>query len=406
VSGVDRIAPPSEIRPPAPLRPNLRSQWRLHPDVAFLNHGSFGATPRIVLEEQTRWRERIEAEPVELIGRQRPELIAAAKEPLGRWLGMRQEDFGFVTNATDGINAVLRSLDFRPGDELLTTDHVYNAVRHSMRNVAARSGAVYRELSIPLPLSGPDEIVQRIALALTPATRLLIVDHVTSPTAIVFPVERIVTACAARGVDVLIDGAHAPGMLPGLNVPGLGAAWYAANLHKWVCAPKGCAFLWARADRQAGLHPLVVSHFFGQGLAKEFEWQGTRDISAWLCVPAALRFMEELGWERVIAHNHAMAVWAQRMLCERWGVEPITPITGQMLGSMASLPLPLPFGPLNEHQCKPIQQQLYERYKVEAPIMTWPGRPLIRPCAQVYTAPSDFHRLADAISDLAQENCR
>jgi isopenicillin-N epimerase len=403
VSGADRIAPPlSDIQPPAPLRPNLRAQWLLHPDIAFLNHGSFGATPRIVLEEQARWRERIEAEPVEFIGRKRPELIAAAKEPLGRWLRMREADFGFVTNATDGINAVLRSLDFRPGDELLTTDHVYNAVRHAMRNAAMRSGAAYREVSIPLPVSGPDEIAERIVTALTPATRLLVVDHVTSPTAIVFPVQRITAECAARGVDVLIDGAHAPGMLPGLDVPALGAAWYAANLHKWVCAPKGCAFLWARADRQTELHPLIVSHFYGQGLAKEFEWQGTRDISAWLSVPAALRFMEELGWKRVIAHNHAMAVWAQRMLCARWEVECITPNTGEMLGSMASLRLPAALDRLREDECKAIQQRLYDQYKVEAPIMTWPGRPpLIRPCAQVYTTPADFERLAQAILDLA-----
>jgi isopenicillin-N epimerase len=314
---------------------------------------------------------------------------------------MRDQDFGFVTNATEGINAVLRSLDLGAGDELLTTDHVYNAVRQSMRNIAARSGAAYREVAIPLPVSGPDEIVQRLVDALTPATRLLVIDHVTSPTAIVFPVERIAAECTARGIDVLIDGAHAPGMLPKLKVPALGAAYYAANLHKWVCAPKGCAFLWARADRQAELHPPTISHFFGQGLAKEFEWQGTRDISAWLCVPAALKFMEELGWERVMTHNHAMAVWGQRTLCERWGVEPISPIGGEMLGSMASIPLPSPLDRLTEDECKSVQQRLYDQYKVEAPIMTWPGRPLIRPCAQVYTTPADFHRLGDAMLELS-----
>ncbi len=294
--------------PPVPLRAGLQPQWLLDDRIAFLNHGSFGAVPRCVLEEQTEWRRRIEAEPVEILARQLPELLAKARRPIGAWLGMEDSDFGFVTNATEGINAVLRSLELHEGDELLTTTHVYNAVRQAMRFVAGRAGASYRELDIPLPVNEPGEIRDAVLAALTPRTRLLVIDHITSPTALVFPIDPIVAACAERGVEVLIDGAHGPGMVP-LNVAAIGAAYYAGNLHKWACGPKGSAFLWVRRDRQKATHPLVVSHFLDEGFTREFNWQGTRDVSAWLSVPRALEFFADLGWDRVMDHNQQLAVW-------------------------------------------------------------------------------------------------
>src|SRR5258706_5541359 len=304
----------ASTQPPSPLRPGLRAQWLLDDRTTFLNHGSFGAMPRCVFDEQNRWRQRIEAEPVELLGRGAPELIAAAKQPIGQWLGMRNEDFGFVTNATEGINAVLHSLELHAGDELLTTTHVYNAVRQSMRHIANLAASSYREIDLPLSVLSPAEITRVIVNALSARTRLVVIDHVTSPTSLIFPVEQIVAACAQRGVDVLIDGAHAPGMLP-LNVAQIGAAYYAGNLHKWTCGPKGSGFLWARPDRQARVHPVAVSHLFGQGFAREFSWQGARGLSTWLAVPRALEFMAELGWERVRSPNHAKANWVQQMLC-------------------------------------------------------------------------------------------
>src|SRR5437868_3248109 len=237
------------MSPPDPLRDNLIDDWMLEPGVDFLNHGSFGAVPRVVFEAQTEWRRHIEAAPVEIIARRRLELIDAAKRVVGRWLGMRPDDFGLVTNATEGVNAVLHSLRFGPGDELLTTTHVYNAVRQAMRFTCARCGASYRELDVPLPLRSAEQIADAVVSGLSDRTRLLVIDHITSPTALVFPVEQITRACARRGVDVLIDGAHAPGTIP-LNVQRIGAAYYAGNLHKWACAPRGAAFLWARPDRQ------------------------------------------------------------------------------------------------------------------------------------------------------------
>lgn len=385
--------------PPVPLRAGLKSEWLLDEGVAFLNHGSFGACPRAVLEEQADWRRRIEAEPIEVIARRGPELLDAVKRDVGAWLGMQTEDFGLVTNATEGVNAVLRSLRLAPGDELLTTTHVYNAVRQAMRYVAGESGAGYREIDLLLPAASEQQVIETVLSGISGKTRLLVIDHVTSPTALVFPIEQIIAGCTERGVDVLVDGAHAPGMLP-LNVQSTGAAYYAGNLHKWACCPKGSAFLWARPDRQARVHPLVISHLFEQGFAKEFSWQGTRDLAAWLAVPRALEFMVDLGWERVMEHNHAMAVWANHMLCQRWGVISISPPVGRMLGSMATVPLPAPLDHLPAQEVPPLQQRLYSEFRVEVPIVHWGGRNFVRPCCQVYNSPADYQRLGDVISAI------
>ena len=386
-------------QPPAPLRPDLNSEWLLDDRITFLNHGSFGAVPRCVFEEHNRWRLRIEAEPVELLARRAQDLLRGVKRPIGAWLGMREEDFGLVTNATEGVNTVLRSLDLRPGDELLTTTHVYNAVRQGMKYVAQRAGASYREVDVPLPVSSPEQIARLVLNALSGRTRLLVIDHITSPTALIFPVEAIITGCAQRDVEVLVDGAHAPGMLP-LDVQKLGAAYYSGNLHKWACAPKGSGFLWVRPDRQANVHPLVVSHHLGEGFAREFDWQGTRDFGAWLAIPRALQFMADLGWERVIAHNHAMAAWVQQTLCERWGVGPTSPADGSLLGSMASVPLPPPLHALTEPEAQSLQQRLYDEFRIEVPIMRWGGRSLLRPCCQIYNQPAEYQRLGEVIESL------
>lgn len=392
------------LQPPAPFGAELKSEWLLDPKVAFLNHGSFGAVPKCVFVEQTRWRLRIEAEPVELLGRRAASLLEQARKPIGDWLGMGANDFGFVTNATEGINAVLQSITLGSEDELLTTTHVYHAVRQAMKHAARRAGAGYREIEIPLPVQSPDQIADLVLSGLTPTTRLLVVDHITSPTALIFPIERIMAECARRGVDVLIDGAHAPGMVP-LNVPATGATYYAGNLHKWACAPKGSGFLWVRPDRQSAIHPLVVSHYLGEGFTREFGWQGTRDISAWLSVPRAIQFLSEIGWEKIMAHNHAMARWVQQMLCEAWDIAPISPMDGSMLGSMATIPLPAPLSELTEPQAAVVQQKLYNDHRIEAPLMRWGGRTCVRPCCQIYNVVDDYERLAIAVRKLAQDRC-
>jgi isopenicillin-N epimerase len=393
------------IQPPALLRPNLRSEWLLDERITFLNHGSFGAVPRCVFDEQTQWRRRIEAEPVEIIARQRVDLLTRAKFQIGSWLGMRADDFGFVTNATEGINAVLRSLAFRAGDELLTTTHVYNAIRKAMRFVCERSGAGYREIDLPLPLASSQGIADRVLEGISSRTRLVVIDHITSPTALVFPLERIIAECNRRGIDVLVDGAHAPGMVP-LDVPALGATYYTGNLHKWAAAPKGTGFLWVRPEKQNEIHPLIVSHHYGEGFVAEFGWQGTRDLAAWLAAPRGLAFMAELGWDRVMSHNHQLASWAHRMLCERLDLTPLSPLDGTLLGSMATLRLPRQLAEMNDAQAQAVQRRLYDEFRIEVPIMQWSGRCFIRPCCQVYNTAAEYERLAEAIHALAEYRLR
>ncbi len=394
------MQPDPPTGPPAPLRENLRADFLLEPGVTFVNHGSFGAVPRCVFDAHTDWRLRIEQAPVERIARRNVELLAPVKTGLGAWLGMRPDDFGFVTNATEGVNAVLRSLDLSPGDEIMATDHVYPAVRQAMGYVAIRTGAVYRQVRVPLPVRSANDVADAVVGGMTSWTRLVVIDHVTSPTGLVFPVEAIAARCAARGVKVLVDGAHAPGMLD-LDVPQVGAAYYAGNLHKWVCAPKGTAFLWVRPDKQAAVHPLVISHHLGEGFAREFGWQGTRDLAAWLAAPRAAAYFEDLGWERVRAHNHALAAWAHRLLCDCWGVEPISPLDGRMLGSMATVLLPASLQRMTEVEGRELQQRLYDEFRVEAPLMLWNGRWLLRVSCQVYNVPAEYERVADVIGRVS-----
>jgi len=379
--------------------PDMLSHWLLDPGVTFLNHGCFGATPRRVLEAQTAWRERLESRPVELLDRGCRDLLVEPKRAVGAFIGALPDDFGFVTNATGGINAVLRSLRFEPGDEIVTTDHVYNAVQQTLRYLARMSGARTIRVAVPLPVPGPEHVTDTIAAALTDRTRLVLVDHIGSATGVVFPVKQIVDLCSSRGIDVLVDGAHGPGMLE-LDLAGLGAAYYTGNLHKWVCAPKGAAFLWVRPDRQSGIHPNTISHFLDEGLAEEFQWQGTRDITAWLCAPDAIDFMGQFGWDEVRRHNHELAVWAQGMLSDRWQVAASTPADGSMLGSMATLPLP---GGLRERfaDVAALQQHIYDHDHIEVPIIDWTDRWWVRVSCQVYNERAQYERLGEAVMEHA-----
>ncbi len=267
--------------------------WPLDPRIDFLNHGSYGAAPRVVLEAQQTWRLQLEHEPVRFMVEQLEPALDAARAAVGAFVGAAPDDLAFITNATTGVNTVLRSLRFETGDELLTTDHAYNAVGNAMEYVAARDGARVVVAAVPFPLESPDAVVSAVMGAVTPRTRLAVLDHVSSATALILPVAELVAALAERGVDTLVDGAHAPGMVE-LDVAGMNAAYYTGNLHKWVCAPKGAAFLWVRPDRQERIRPLVISHGANSPRADrsrfrlEFDWLGTGDPSAWLAVPDAI----------------------------------------------------------------------------------------------------------------------
>jgi len=275
---------------------DLARHWGLDPAITFLNHGSFGACPRPVLDVQQAWRDQLEAEPVRFLGRELNGRLATVREALGEFVGADPDDLALVTNATGGANAVIRSLRFEADDEIVTTDHEYNAILNVLRYVAERDGARVVVVGLPFPAISPDDVVERFMAAVTERTRLAVISHVTSPTALILPVERIVPELADRGIDTLVDGAHAPGMVA-LDLDALGAAYYTANLHKWVCAPKGSAFLHVRRDRQAGVRPGTISHGLNAPTDErsrfrlEFDWQGTLDPTPWLAVPAAIDFI-------------------------------------------------------------------------------------------------------------------
>ncbi len=391
-----------------PSAEQLRAKWSLDPDVVFLNHGSFGACPPAVLAHQDRLRARLEREPVQFFVHELEPLLDAARAEVAAFVGADPDEFAFVRNATVGVNAVLRSLELAAGDELLATNHGYNACRNVLDWVAARSGARVVTAAVPFPVSGPDEVVDAVLAATTPRTRLALLDHVTSPTGLVLPIAALVARLAERGIDTLVDGAHGPGMLA-LDLGSLGAAYYAGNFHKWVCAPKGAGMLYVRRDRQAGLHPPVISHGYNSRRPRlrfheEFDWTGTDDPTPWLCVPEALRFMAGLvpgGWLEVRARNRALAIAGRQLLCQ--AVESPAPAPEEMLGSLASVPIrdgsPDPArSPLYED---PLQLALFDRHRIEVPVPPWPAPPrrLIRISAQVYNEIGQYERLAAALRE-------
>jgi isopenicillin-N epimerase len=383
----------------------LAARWALDPAITFLNHGSFGACPRAVLEHQAALREEMEAEPVRFLSRELDGRLDAARAALGTFLGADPDDLAFVTNATGGVNAVLRSRAFAAGDELLTTDHAYSACRNALEFVAERAGARVVVAAVPFPVSGPQAVVDAILARVTPRTRLALLDHVTSPTALVLPVERLCAELAARGVDVLVDGAHAPGMVP-LDLGRLGATYYTGNCHKWLCAPKGAAFLWVRRDRQPEVRPLTISHGASARTTRprfrvEFDWTGTADPTAWLTVPTAIACVGGMlpgGWPAVMARNHALALEARRVLGVAAGTPPPCPDT--MIGSLASVVLPDgPPADIGWRRPDPLQGRLFDHWRIEVPVVSWPAPPrrLVRISAQLYNSSADFARLAEAL---------
>jgi isopenicillin-N epimerase len=385
--------------PPPPFDQDLSGQFQLDSSLTFLNHGSFGSCPKPVLAFQRKWQDIIEARPIEMLGRRSDEMLNEAKSVVGLFLGAREDDVAFVTNATDAVNAIVRSLEFRPGDELLTTNHVYGAVRKTLWSIADRTGAKTIEADVKVPIAGPRDVVAAVEASISQRTRLLVIDHVTSPTALVYPVQHVTAMCRERGIDVLVDGAHAPGMVD-LNIESMGATFYVGNLHKWVCAPKGAGFIWVAPEAQHRVHPTVTSHHYGEGYKEEFSWQGTRDFSPWIASAEAIRFMGQFDWKRIRAHNHALAVWVQQRLCALWNVPPASPIDGSMLGSMVTVQLPRQDVARNSGTFDKFGAMLYDEYKIEAPIIDWEERWWVRCSCQVYNTAAEYEKLGRAVLDI------
>jgi isopenicillin-N epimerase len=386
----------------------MNEHWLLDPAITYLNHGSFGAAPKEVLAKQNEFREKLEREPVRFMVRELEPLLDHTREVLAEFMGAEPASIAFVPNATAGVNAVLRSLDLDRHDELLVCSHEYNASRNALDYVAGLAGAKVVPVEVPFPIKSPDEVFDRIMERVTDRTRLLLIDHITSQTGLIFPIARLIDALKQRGIDTLVDGAHAPGMIP-LHLDELGAAYYTGNLHKWVCAPKGAAFLYVRANRRLGIRPVVISH--GANATRtdrsrfhlEFDWPGTWDPSACLSVPTALRFMAGLvdgGWTEVMRRNHKLALRARDLLCARLSID--KPAPDDMLGSMAAMPLPdgEPFVP--SLYGDPLQDALFFERGIEVPIHPWPHQPkrVLRVSAQLYNTIDDYETLASALVEL------
>lgn len=390
------------VNPPQPLCTDPARHWILDPEITFLNHGSFGAVPRVVLDSQSRWRERIERRPIEMLDRRMAELMAPAHEAVGMLVQAPPTTVGFISNATSALNAILRSMQFAPGECLVTTSHVYNAVRKTMEWVARRDGAQYVELPLELPVESRAHLADRILDSLPDNTRLFLIDHISSPTAVHFPLELILPELAKRGIQTVVDGAHAPGMVDVdlQKLCALGAVAWTGNLHKWCFAPKGTAVLHVCDELRDQIQPSTISHFADEGFHERFAWQGTADMTAWLSVPDALAFVEaEFGWPQLRKHNHEMAVWAHQMLCDRFETDPLTPLDGSLLGSIASVELP---SVLMDRfaDSTALQAALYNEYNIEVPIMDWSNRWLVRVSCQAYNRPEEYVALSDAVQAL------
>jgi len=382
--------------------------WALDRGIIFLNHGSFGACPRRVLEVQREWRDRMETQPLQFLVRELEPALEAAREALAQFVGAEAADLVLVPNATHGVNTVLRSLTFGPGDELLVTNQEYNACRNALDFVAERSRARVVVAHLPFPVHSADEVMAPVLERITPRTRLVLMDQVTSQTGMVLPVERLVEELNRRGVETLIDGAHAPGMVP-INLARLGATYYAGNCHKWLCTPKGVALLHVRREKQKLIRPLTISHGANSNrkdrsrFQLEFGWQGTFDPSACLSVPEAIRFMGSLlpgGWPEVMAANRALALAARKTLCASLGLA--APCPEEFIGSLASVPIPdappdaLARLPFNEY---PLQDTLREKHRIEVPLISWPAPPkrVLRISAQVYNSLPQYEFLAKVL---------
>jgi isopenicillin-N epimerase len=380
----------------------MRDAFLLDPDIVFLNHGSYGACPQEVLAAFQGWQREMERNPVQFLGRRSGVLLAHARAALAEALGARAEDLAFVSNATTGVNTVARSLALRPGDEVLATDHEYGACDATWQRVCTQAGASYRRVEIPLPFER-GRFVETLLGAAGPRTRLVFASHITSTTALVFPVADLCAAARARGLLTLIDGAHAPGQID-LDLQATGADFYTGNCHKWLCAPKGSGFLHVRPEHHDMLHATVTSWgevaevqghtgfdaYTGPSLLeRRLQWQGTRDIAAWLAVPAALDFQRRHGWPALRARCHAMTMALMHRVAARSGLPVIAP--DDDFAQMAPCPV-------RSADAEALRARLFDRHRIEVPVTTHAGRSFVRVSVQAYNTEADLAALERALA--------
>jgi len=374
--------------------PELREEFLLSRELTFLNHGSFGACPRPVFAIYQNWQRELEANPVGFLGLRLPDLLAAASVRLAGYLGTVADNLVFVPNATYGVNVVARSLKLQSGDEVLTSDHEYGAVNRTWRFNCERQGAVYINQPVAVPAPSASAIVDQIWAGVTERTKVITLSHITSPTALMMPIAEICRRARAAGILTVIDGAHAPGQLE-LDLDAIGADYYTGNCHKWLCSPKGAAFLYARPERQALLEPLVVSHGWNADAPGSsqfldyFTWVGTVDPAAYLTVPAAIDFQAQHQWADVREACHALALEAQQQILDLSDAAALS--ADDLWVQMRAVPIP---GAAADY--KP----LWEKHRIVVPVFEWNGQTLIRFSIQAYNGPDDIHRLIVALQEV------
>jgi isopenicillin-N epimerase len=377
----------------------LRNEFILDEEVIFLNHGSFGACPRKVFRTYQEFQKDLERQPVEFLSRRAPELLANARKELADFINVDPNNVVYFPNPTTAINMVVRNLDLQPGDEILTTDHEYGAMDRTWRFICQRTGATYNQKPIPLPVTDQSDFVETFWSGVSSRTKVIFLSHITSPTALIFPVERICDRARQSGIISIIDGAHSPGQIP-LDLELIDADIYTGACHKWLCAPKGAAFLYAHTDIQPILDPLVVSWGYesekpGPSQYIDYhEWQGTRDLAASLSVPSAIRFQQRNNWDKVQVRCHELASQARERINSLTGLEPISPNSTDWFAQMVAVRLPRKIIP------ESFKEHLHKEYNIEVLAHYWNDQPLVRICCQAYNGQSDLDELLGALDDI------
>ncbi|MEZ4518616.1 MAG: aminotransferase class V-fold PLP-dependent enzyme [Chloroflexota bacterium] len=380
----------------------MRELFLLDPDVTFLNHGSFGATPRAVFEDYQQWQRRLEDQPVKFLGREIGDLLANARQTLGSYVNVDRDDLVYVPNATFGVNVVARSLPLGPGDEVLATDHEYGACENIWRYLSQQRGFGYVRQPISLPITTAEAIVEQLWAGVTSRTKVIFLSHITSPTAVRLPVEAICARAREAGIMTVVDGTHAPGQLP-LDLTAMGVDFYTGNAHKWLCAPKGAAFLYVRSERQDLIEPLIIGWgwgadrqaTFGSDFLDYIQYPGTNDYASYLSVPAAIQFQEEHDWGAVRAQCRDLAGQFVLRMHDLTGLDSVYPSGGgNFFCQMALAPLP------EGTDVAELKTRLYDDYRIEIPTIRWNDHPLIRISVQGYNTQADVDALLDALEGL------
>lgn len=389
-----------------PKKSEMSKHWKLNEKTVFLNHGSYGATPTIVLNEQKRWQLLLEKDPVKFFEDIAPKALIESRKAIANLVNCDYEDLALIENATSGVNIILRSLKFEEGDEIIVPNHAYQACRNTIDYVAEKSGAVVVTCDIPFPIQGNQIIIDNIMKCVTENTKLAMIDTVTSPTGLLMPFEELVGLLESKGVNVLLDAAHGIGMIP-LDIEKIGASYTTSNCHKWLCAPKGSAFLHVRKDLQSLIHPLTISHGMTAPLGDstrfrhEFDWTGTRDVSAWCALPFVIDEFSKLvgmNWNEIMTHNRKLVIKGRNIICEKLSIIP--PCPENMISSIATIKISSKQVSITDlYEIDPLHEKLLEDYNIQVPVWSWPnpqGR-YIRISAQIYNNEDEYKYLANIL---------